>query len=132
MTNNRILIGERIEYAIKLRGKTNVDVANAIGKDKSTIGRYIKGEVEKINTVILQAIANYLDVNPVWLMGKDVQMEIDTKNNLSIPNNTTLLYNGDDELKIEIANLTKQILENTDNTDTLVMLRNMLSGVCRK
>ena len=130
MSENHILIGERIEYAIKLRGKTNVEVANAIGKDKSTIGRYIKGEVEKINIIILQAIAEFLGVNPVWLMGKDVPMEV-VVNNQAKPTNT-LLYEGKDELKIEIANLTKQILDNTDNTDTLVMLRDMLSGVCKK
>lgn len=70
-----IIIGKRIEKAMNLRGKTNVEVARAIGKNKSTLTRYIRGEVKNINIVILQAIAVYLNVSPMWIAGKNVPME---------------------------------------------------------
>lgn len=77
LMDKNIIIGNRIDEAIKRRNVTRVDVAKIIGKNKSTITRYISGETKGINMVILEKIANYLEVNPVWLAGHDAPMEIE-------------------------------------------------------
>lgn len=101
---------------------TQEELGTKLGVVKSTIANYESG-YRKPDDETLIKLSTIFNVSIDYLLGLE---------GVSIPNNTTLLYNGDDKLKIEIANLTKQILENTDNTDTLVMLRNMLSGICGK
>lgn len=106
--SKNIIIGRRIEIAIKRKNVTRVDVAKIIGKNKSTITRYIKGETKDINTVILEKIANYLEVNPVWLAGHDAPMET-----------TTVTRSSDNNENITIDDFTYALFNETkDLTDT--------------
>lgn len=51
-------------------------------KSKSTIYRYMNGEMApKVTTV--KILSDIFNVNPIWLMGYDVPMKIDTKGNSS-------------------------------------------------
>lgn len=122
-TENNITMQEFANSANMSKGYVCMLEANKHPKT----GEPIKPSFETLNSVskamgisiheLLQFIDNNIDI------------DISTNNH---PDKTTLLYEGKDKLKIEIANLTKQILDNTDNTDTLVMLRDMLAGVCKK
>ena len=67
----------RLEKAMSLRGKKAVDVSKATGISESVISQYRKGLISPKREKIL-LIADYLNVNPVWLMGLDVPMEIET------------------------------------------------------
>ena len=71
-------IGERIKYARSLRNYTLEDIASNIGVAKSTIQRYENALIASPKLPVLQAIANSLKVNPAWLSGQDVDMEIET------------------------------------------------------
>ena len=71
------LIGTRIKAARDLRGKTFDEIADDIGVAKSTVQRYEAGKISKIKIPVLNAIANSLDVNPVWLSGYDAPMMIE-------------------------------------------------------
>lgn len=71
-------IGERIKYARSLRNYTLEDIASDIGVAKSTIQRYENALISTPKLPVLQAIANSLKVNPSWLSGQDVNMEIET------------------------------------------------------
>lgn len=71
-------IGKRIKQARTLRNYTLDDIANEIGVAKSTIQRYENALIGKPKIPVLQAIADSLKVNPAWLSGKDVPMEIET------------------------------------------------------
>lgn len=72
MTNYEI--GRRIEERRKSLGLTLEDVASAVGVAKTTVRRYEQGSFDKLKLPIIEAIARVLDVNPAWLVGKDVSM----------------------------------------------------------
>lgn len=61
-------IGDRIK---RLRVENNLsvdDVADRIGRDRSTVYRYEKAEVE-IPATVVEEIANVLGCSPAYLMG---------------------------------------------------------------
>lgn len=63
-------VGARIKSR---REELNVSVANiakVTGLSKATIHRYENGEIKNIKLPVIDRIAQYLDVNAMWLMGK--------------------------------------------------------------
>lgn len=68
MTN--IEIGKRIKNERERQGLTLREVADKIGVAASTIQRYEAGSISKIKLPVIEAIANKLNVNPAWLIGK--------------------------------------------------------------
>lgn len=65
--------GKRLKEAREESGKTLEEAGNKVDVHKSTILRWENGETEKIKLPILKTLANYYNVDPVWLMGYDVQ-----------------------------------------------------------
>lgn len=70
MSDIAVKIGERIYARRKEVGMSQVDIAEHLSLNKSTIARYEKGTVKKIKLPVIQAIAQMLDVNPDWLVLK--------------------------------------------------------------
>ena len=68
-------VSERLKYAMKLRNKKQVDLVRMTGIGKSSICTYLSGEYEPKQTNTYK-LASALNVNPAWLMGQDVPMEI--------------------------------------------------------
>lgn len=68
MTN--IDIGQRIKTRREQMGMTMQNLADAIGVTKPTIQRYEAGKVDRLKIPVIESIANSLDVNPLWLLGK--------------------------------------------------------------
>lgn len=64
-------IGKRIRNRRKELGLSADDLAEAIGKDRTTIYRYERGAIEKLPTNILVPIAEALHTTPAYLMGWD-------------------------------------------------------------
>ena len=64
-------IGKRIRDRRKELGLSADDLAEAIGKDRTTIYRYERGAIEKLPTNILIPIAEALHTTPAYLMGWD-------------------------------------------------------------
>lgn len=55
------------------------DLAKRIGKDRSTVFRYEKGDIENLPLDILEPIAKALGTTPQYLMGwEEVQKKNDT------------------------------------------------------
>lgn len=73
--NTKAELKDRLQYALVLRGKKAVDLANVLKIPKSSISHYLSGTREIKDSRRLGAIANYLDVDEAWLMGYDVPME---------------------------------------------------------
>ena len=76
--NNQIILNKFSERLFKLIKENNTDInmlARILGiKSKSTIYRYMNGEMSpKITTI--KYLAEYFNVNEIWLMGYDVPME---------------------------------------------------------
>ena len=68
-------IGKRIKQQRKALNISVVDVAEYTGLSKATIHRYESGEIKNIKLPVLETIANILNVNPAWLIGKSENME---------------------------------------------------------
>ena len=66
-------MGERIQYALKVRGMKQIDLAKKTGLSRASISQYISGrnDAKQTNTYLM---AEALDVSPFWLMGLDVEM----------------------------------------------------------
>ena len=62
-------IAERIKECRKERGMSADELGRIVGKDRSMIFRYEKGEIENMPLNVIKAIAFALDVNPAYLMG---------------------------------------------------------------
>lgn len=70
-------IGERIKEERKRQGLSVEFVADHIGRDRSTVYRYEKDEVE-IPATVVSEIADILNCNPAFLMGWSENAETNT------------------------------------------------------
>ena len=72
-------IGERIKKRRKELRMSADQLAEILGKNRSTIFRYEKGEIENLPLDILEPIAAALHTTPQYLMGWE---EVQTKNDI--------------------------------------------------
>lgn len=71
-------VGERIKQRRKELGISADDLGKVLGKDRSTVFRYEKGDIEKLPVDILRPIAAALHTTPEYLMGwEEVQKNND-------------------------------------------------------
>lgn len=61
-------IGQKIRMLRKQNNMTAEELAKAIGKDRATIYRYEKGDIENLPVTILEPIAAALNVDPASLL----------------------------------------------------------------
>lgn len=72
-------IGQRIKERRKELRISVDELARRLGKDRSTIYRYEKGDIENLPLDILEPIAKALDTTPQYLMGwEKMQQKNDT------------------------------------------------------
>lgn len=64
------IVATRMQQRREELGLTLDDIALEIGVARSTIQRYEKGTIEKLKLPVIEAIANVLQVDPAWLIGK--------------------------------------------------------------
>lgn len=62
-------IGHRIKNRRKFLKMSAEELGKRLGKDRSTIYRYEKGDIENLPLDILEPIAEALDTTPQYLMG---------------------------------------------------------------
>lgn len=62
-------IGQRIRLARIQRGLSIDDLADKLGKNRTTVYRYENGEIENLPLGILDSLADALDTTPAYLMG---------------------------------------------------------------
>lgn len=68
--DNNFIIGQKIKTRREELGLTLKDIADQIGVASSTISRYETGRIENIKMPVIDSIADALNVNPSWLLGK--------------------------------------------------------------
>ena len=68
------LLAYRIRFVRELRKLSLLELASAIGVNKSTLSRYENGNIENPKLPVINAIGNALSVNPSWLIGKSDEM----------------------------------------------------------
>ena len=62
-------IGERLKKAREERNISTAELAEALGLNMTTVYRYETGAFKRIKPSTLSAIAEYLNVNPDYLIG---------------------------------------------------------------
>lgn len=79
MTNKEI--GDRIRFARENAKLNKKELTEKIKVADSTIKRYEDGEINKIKMPIIESIANALNINPMWIIGKsdNIEKNISTK-----------------------------------------------------
>lgn len=79
-------IGRRIKERRKELKLSADELAKKLGKDRSTIYRYEKGDIENLPLDILEPIADALETTPNYLMGWEKLIEekpVETANKLA-------------------------------------------------
>ena len=64
-----MVIGKRIKQRRKEMKMSADELAKRLGKDRSTIYRYEKGDIENMPLDVLEPIATALNTTPQYLMG---------------------------------------------------------------
>ena len=109
-------IGERIKQRRKELGMSADKLGAILGKDRSTIFRYEKGDIENLPIDILQPIAKALMTTPQYLMGWSEDKKI-------TPSGEAKLSDGEKkwmELYHKLSNETREMLiTSLDTFDTL-------------
>lgn len=68
-------IGKRIKLLRTKRGLSIDDLADKLGKNRTTIYRYENGDIENLPLSVLDPLADVLETTPGYLMGwKDKEM----------------------------------------------------------
>jgi transcriptional regulator with XRE-family HTH domain len=62
-------IGERIKQRRLELGMSADEIAEKLGKNRSTVFRYEGNDIEKLPTVVLEKLAGILRTTPAYLMG---------------------------------------------------------------
>lgn len=80
MENLKGSLKDRLYEAMVIRGKKAVDLTRDLHIPKSAVSQYLSGKSQKMDSERLYSIAQYLDVAEPWLLGYDVPMEMNKKN----------------------------------------------------
>lgn len=70
-------IGQRISARRKELKMSADELAKKLKKDRSTIYRYEKGDIENLPLDILEPIAEALETTPAYLMGWEIEKKTD-------------------------------------------------------
>ena len=88
-------IGQRLKLAREQKKITLEQAGERVGVHKSTVSRWENGETKKINLTIIETLSDFYSVNPSWLSGHDVPMEISScSKNTSSPASAVVLVYG--------------------------------------
>lgn len=68
-------IGQRIKNVREKRGRTLLEVANHLGVSEPTVQRYESGNIKNLKLDTISKIAEFLNVDPAYLMGWDKDKE---------------------------------------------------------
>ena len=95
-------IGQRIKQRRKELKISADELGKRLGKDRSTIFRYEKGDIENLPLDILEPIAEILQTTPQYLMGWE---EVQKKNNATA--DIVLRLRSDEEFYSLVVGISK-------------------------
>jgi transcriptional regulator with XRE-family HTH domain len=87
-------IGTRIKYRRKELRMSADKLAEILGKDRSTIYRYEKGDIENLPLDILEPIAQALGTTPAYLMGWEDDKKANAPEELILSEDEIALINA--------------------------------------
>lgn len=72
--DNLYIIKDRLNEAMKLRGMNGTELAKLTGLNKSSVSRYLSGNMIP-RTDAIGKMASALKVSPTWVLGYNVTMD---------------------------------------------------------
>ena len=69
----------RIKTLREEHNLTQTELAEIVGVTKTTVSRWETGNIETLKLSILEKLSQRFQVNPVWILGYDVQRKILSK-----------------------------------------------------
>lgn len=72
--NNLYIIKDRLNEALSLRGMNITELATKSGLNKSSVSRYLSGQMIP-RSIAIGKMATALGVSPTWVLGYDVTMD---------------------------------------------------------
>ena len=110
-------ISERIKARRKELGLSADKVAEAIGKDRSTIFRYERGDIDKVPIDILKPLAEALKTTPAYIMGWE-----EKKKNNDLIADIVVKMRSDEEFLSVVDSISKL------DAEKLIAVRTMISA----
>lgn len=102
-------IGSRIKSRRKYLKMSADELGKRLGKDRSTIYRYEKGDIENLPLDVLEPIAEALETTPQYLMGWEEKKETATNSSGLSPVKQQLLALAEQCSEEEAENLLKMM-----------------------
>lgn len=75
MNEQKVALKDRLQEALRIRGKKAADLSKDLNIPKSAISQYLSGKSLNMDSQRLYSICRYLDINEPWLLGFSVPME---------------------------------------------------------
>ena len=105
-------IGTRIKYRRKELRMSADKLAEILGKDRSTICRYEKGDIENLPLDILEPIAQALGTTPAYLMGWEEDKKENTPEDIKLSEGEKVLIDLFRKLPDEAQKMYLAVLRN--------------------
>lgn len=83
-----VTIGQRIKSIRKERGLSIDDLAEKLGKNRTTVYRYENGDIENLPLSILDSLAEALNTTPAYLLGWKSNNDRNDRKNIKSTNET--------------------------------------------
>ena len=115
MVNNNIkkeTFAKRLKEIMEENNETIYTIANILDLDKSSISRYINKKM-KPKTTAIEILAKEFGVNPTWLMGYDVEKELESIKEILSKEEKEMLKNYrklNEESKIKIQGMIEMLI----------------------
>ena len=106
-------IGERIKQRRKELRMSADKLAEILGKDRSTIYRYEKGDIENLPLDILEPIAQALGTTPAYLMGWEEDKKENTPEDIKLSEGEKVLIDLFRKLPDEAQKMYLEVLRNS-------------------
>lgn len=106
-------IGTRIKYRRKELKMSADKLAEILGKDRSTIYRYEKGDIENLPLDILEPIAQALGTTPAYLMGWEDDKKENTPEDIKLSEGEKVLIDLFRKLPDEAQKMYLEVLRNS-------------------
>lgn len=120
-------IGDRIKAKRKEEGLTQIELAEKIGTTKQNLYKYENGIILNIPSDKVESIASALSTTPAYLMGWDLDSQIEEKEKNIKELELLLLNESDEEARTELENSIHFLRESLDNLQLTKMQSPTLS-----
>lgn len=94
--------GDRMKKRRKELGISAEELAKRIGKDRATVFRYERGDIENVPLSVIRGLSEALQVSPGYLMGWEEQETEDARLNNQIVSLISEMSPSEKSLAIEV------------------------------